>query len=58
MNTGMSSHVVFLTRIGKEVWLCASLDASIEERQTMLGNNSVVVLACDNLELSFQVLCL
>ena len=58
MNTGVSFHVVSLTRIGEEVWLSASLDARIEEGETMLRYNSVVVIASDNLEFPFQVLCL
>ena len=49
MNAGMSSHVMFLTRVGKEVGLRASLDTSIEERQTMLGYDGIVVITRNNL---------
>ena len=56
MDAGMASHVVFLARVGKEIWLGASLDAGIEEREAVLGNDGVVVVACDNLQFAFQVL--
>jgi hypothetical protein len=49
MYAGMASHIVLLARIGKEVGLCASLDAGVEERQTVLWHNGVVVIASDNL---------
>ena len=58
MNAGVASHVVLLTRIGKEVGLCAGLDASIEERQTMLWYDGIVVIARDDLELTLQIACL
>ena len=51
----MATHIVLLARISKEVGLCASLDAGIEERQTMLGHNGVVVITRNNLELALQI---
>ena len=56
MYAGVAPHVVLLAGIGKEIGLCASLDTSIEERQTMLRNDGVVVIARNNLQLTFQVL--
>ena len=56
MDAGMTSHVVLLTRVGEEVWLCAGFDAGIEEGETMLRHDGVVVVACDDLQLAFQVL--
>ena len=55
MNAGMSAHVVLLAWIGKEVGLRASLDTGIEERQTVLRYNGVVVIARNNLQLTLQV---
>jgi len=52
----MSAHVVLLAWIGKEVGLCAGLDAGIKETQTVLWYYSIVVVACDNLQLAFQIL--
>ena len=56
MDAGMTSHVVLLTRVGEEVWLCAGFDAGIEEGKTMLRHDGVVVVACDDLQFAFQVL--
>ena len=56
MDTGMTTHVVLLTRVGEEVGLCAGLDTGVEERQTMLGDDSVVVVARDDLESALQIL--
>ena len=55
MDAGMSTHVVFLARVGEEVRLSAGLDACIEERETMLGHYGVVVVARDDLQFTFQV---
>ena len=53
---GMAPHVVLLARVGEEVGLRASLDAGIEERQTVLRHNGIVVVARDNLQTALQVL--
>ena len=49
MHTGVSSHVVLLPGIGKEVGLGARLDAGVEERQTVLWHDGVVVITRDDL---------
>ena len=49
MYTGVSTHVMWLTGIDEEVRLCASLNTCLEERQTMLGHNGIVVITSDNL---------
>ena len=56
MDAGMASHIVFLAWIGKEIGLGASLDAGVEEGETVLGNNGVVVVTSNDLKLAFQVL--
>ena len=56
MDAGMTTHIVLLARIGKEVGLRASLDACVEEREAMLGYNGFVVIACDDLQAALQVL--
>ena len=56
MDAGMTSHVVLLTRIGEEVWLCAGFDAGIEEGEAMLGHDGVVVVTRDDLQFAFQIL--
>ena len=49
MHAGVSTHVMWLTGIDEKVGLCTSLDTCLEERQTMLGHNGIVVIASDNL---------
>ena len=56
MYAGMSPHVMLLTRIGKEVRLGTRLDAGIEERETMLWHNGIVIVARNNLQTAFQIL--
>ena len=56
MHAGMSPHVMLLTRIGKEVRLGTRLDAGIEERETMLWHNGIVVVARNDLQTAFQIL--
>lgn len=49
VDAGMTSHIMFFTRIGEEVGLGARFDTGIKERQTMLRYNRIVVVACDDL---------
>ena len=56
MHTGMTAHVVLLARIGKEVGLGAGLDTGIEERETMLRYDRIVIVTRDDLKFALQVL--
>ena len=52
----MTTHVMLLAWVGKEVGLCAGLDAGIQETQAVLWYHSVIVITRDNLQLTLQVL--
>lgn len=52
---GLAEHVVPVARIGKEVGLCAGIDAGTEERQGVLRHTYRVVVSDDDLQFSFQV---
>ena len=47
---------MLLAWVGKEVGLCAGLDAGIQETQAVLWYHSVIVITRDNLQLTLQVL--
>ncbi len=55
MHALVTTHVVRFTWINEEVGMRASLYTFGNERQAMLWNDSLVVVACDDLQLSFQV---
>ena len=49
VNTLVSSHIVWLTRIDEEIGLCALLDTLSDERQAVLWHHRFVVSALNNL---------
>ena len=53
MDTRMTTHIVFLTRISEEIWLGTCFHTGIKERQTMLRHHGIVVIARDDLEFAF-----
>ena len=55
MNARMTTHVVLLSRVCEEIGLRSGFYAGIEERQTMLRHDSIIVVARDNLQLALQV---
>ena len=56
MNALMSPHIMRFTRIDEEVGLGTCLDALGKERQTVLRHYGFIVIACDDLQLTLQVL--
>ena len=49
MNTLVSSHIVWFTRIDEEIGLSALLDTLSDERQAVLRHHRFVVSALNNL---------
>ena len=58
MSTLMSTHIVRLARINKEVGLCASCNTSLEECEAMLWHNSSIVVTGNYLQSALKILCL
>ena len=58
VHTGMASHIMLFTWIGKEIRMGTCLNTGIEKRKTVLGYNGIVVIASDNLKFTLQILAL